>query len=162
MTRKYRPFLFRSLHLPKRVWGMALVYAAASFVHLMHNAEYMVLYPGTPENATKEAMYLAWLAVSSVALLAAVLALLDRGVAATLSLALYGALGLTSLSHYAQGFWSEHTLAANATICAEVLTGLALSVRAVRHLMKKAASRAYHRRGSPRAARRDGATSTFG
>ena len=118
LTRKSPPFIVRSLHLPKRVWGLALIDGAASFIHLAHNSENLAFYPGTPEGMTKEAMYLAWLEVNAVALAAAVLALLDRGVAATLCLALYGALGLTSLSHYAQGFWSEHTLAAHATICA--------------------------------------------
>ncbi len=162
MTRRSRPFLTRSLHLPKRVWGLALIYGAAGFIHLVHNAEYMVFYPGTPEDATKEAMYLAWLAVNAVALVAAVLAILDLGVLATLCLALYGLLGLTSLSHYAQGFWSEHTLGANATICAEVLMGLVLAVRAVRQLMKKASHRGAGHGSSARTARRNGATSTFG
>jgi hypothetical protein len=166
MNRKSRPFLLRSLHLPKRVWGLALIYGAAGFAHLAHNAEFMAFYPGMAEGYTKEAMYLAWLGVNAVALAAMAFALLDLGVLAALSLALYGALGLGSLSHYALGFWSEHTLAANASICAEAFTGLALAVRAVRHVMKRAASRGAHpsrtpRRDLGRAARRDGISSTF-
>src|SRR5438046_811736 len=90
-----RPALF-----PKYVWILLTLYGAASAVHFAHNAEYIALYPSMPVWLTRDSVYLAWLAVTSVGVLAVALAAARRRAAARLLLVVYGASGLDALGHY--------------------------------------------------------------
>jgi hypothetical protein len=125
--------LLRSVQIPKRVWALAALLCLASFVQFAHHAEFLATYPNTPEDVTREGLYLAWMALTMVGMLAGGCAMLGRGMLAAIVLTLYGFLGtMAGVGHYAQGFWDEHSLAANATICFEAVCGLALAVRALR------------------------------
>jgi hypothetical protein len=77
-----------------------------------------------PHWLTRETVYLAWLAVSSIGVLAAVLFRLRLYALALLTLAMYGAFGLDGLAHYTLALCSEHTLLANVTIWSEAVVGL--------------------------------------
>ena len=130
---------------PKPVLVLAIIYFAASLAHFAHNAEYVAFYPGMPAWLTREKVYLAWLAVTSLAVLAWVFAKLAFPALALLFLALYGATGLDGLAHYTLALCSEHTLATNITIWSEATTGLVLlmvcAVLFARRLIPSLASR---------------------
>ena len=112
--------------LPKPLLVLAAVYFAASLAHFGHNAEYIAFYPGMPGWLTREKVYLAWLAITSLGLVAFVFARLALPALALLFLAAYGAFGLDGLAHYTLALCSEHTLWANITIWSEAITGVVL------------------------------------
>jgi hypothetical protein len=112
--------------LPRPLLVLAAVYFAASLAHFGHNAEYISFYPGMPEWLTREKVYLAWVAVTSLGFAAVVLARLALPALALLFLAVYGAFGLDGLAHYTLALCSEHTLLANITIWSEAVTGMVL------------------------------------
>lgn len=112
------------------------LYTVASLAHFSHNAEYIAFYPGLPVWMTRESVYLAWLVVVSVGLLA--VAATWRGwrrLGAAL-LIVYGMLGTDGLLHYTLALCSEHTFATNATIWAEVTLGIALACAAAVRLRR--------------------------
>lgn len=109
---------------PAHLRVLATLYFLATLAHFIHNAEYIALYPGMPAWLTRETVYLAWLGVTSIGLIAVVLHRF-RSVAVAL-LGVYGAFGLDGLLHYTLGLCSQHTLSANLTIWAEATTGLLL------------------------------------
>lgn len=111
---------------PRTVALLVGSYFVASLAHFAHNAEYIAFYPGMPAWLTPERVYLAWLGVTSVGLVALVLLRFGLPVPALLLLGLYGACGLDGLAHYTRALWSEHTVWANVTIWSEAATGLLL------------------------------------
>jgi hypothetical protein len=117
---------------------LVAVYAFASLLHFAHNAEYIAHYPNMPAWLTRGDVYLVWLANTSVGLLALACLRLGWRLPGLLLLAAYGALGLDGLGHYALALCSQHTLAMNATIGFEVLTGIALAVFSVRQAVRDA------------------------
>ncbi len=125
--------------LPRPALVLAVVYFTASLAHFGHNAEFITFYPGMPGWLTREKVYLAWLAVTGLGILAVLFARLALPAFALLFLGAYGAFGLDGLAHYTLGPCSEHTLVSNITIWSEAVTGLALllvsSVLFSRHLV---------------------------
>jgi len=122
---------------PGHVWVLITLYGVASFVHFAHNAEYLAFYPNMPAWLTRENVYLAWLAVTSVGVLAVAFAAAGWRAAAAISLVLYGLSGLDGLGHYGLALCSEHTFTTNVTIWAEALAGAALAIgsgRSVRRM----------------------------
>ncbi|MFY9317595.1 MAG: hypothetical protein WAO95_18805 [Burkholderiales bacterium] len=126
---------------------LAAVYFATTLAHFGHNAEYIAFYPGMPGWLTREKVYLAWLAVTSLGFVAFVFARLALPALALLFLALYGAFGLDGLAHYTLALCSEHTLLANVTIWSEAITGMVLLL---------ASAVLFARRFTPRFASRNG------
>jgi hypothetical protein len=122
--------------LPRHLWTLLALYGAASLLHFGHNAEYIAFYPNMPAWIGREQVWLAWLAVTAVGVLALAMSWFGWRVAAALGLAAYGALGLDGLGHYTLARCAEHTLAANATIAFEVLAGIALAIAAVRFALR--------------------------
>lgn len=120
----------RSSRFPKHVWALFALYFVASLAHFAHNAEYIAFYPNMPAWLTRENVYIAWLAVTSVGIAAVVLSLVGKRMAAALGLVAYGGLGLYGLGHYALALCSEHTFAMNFTIWFEVITGAVLAISA--------------------------------
>ena len=121
---------------------LVVLYTLASLTHFSHNAEYIAFYPGLPLWMTKESVYLAWLAVASVGLLG--VAANWRGwrrIAAVL-LIIYGLLGTDGMLHYTLALCSEHTLATNLTIWAEVMLGVVLACAAAVRLCRLSKHRA--------------------
>jgi len=112
--------------LPRPVLLLAAVYFAASLAHFGHNAEYIAFYPGMPAWLTREKVYLAWLGITSLGVLALLFAKLSVPALALLFLGAYGAFGLDGLAHYTLALCSEHTLVSNLTIWSEAASGLAL------------------------------------
>jgi hypothetical protein len=113
--------------IPAHLWLLVAIYFVASLLHFSHNAEYIALYPNMPAWITRENVYLAWLAVSGVGLLAAALWIVRWRATATIVLGFYGLLGVAGLAHYALALCSEHALVMNLTIWFEVLAGSALA-----------------------------------
>jgi hypothetical protein len=107
--------------------GSCLRYGLASLAHFAHNAEYIAFYPNMPVWLTRDNVYLAWLAVTGVGVLAIAFAAAGWRAAAALFLIVYGAFGLDGLGHYGLALCSQHTLAMNVTIWAEALAGVALA-----------------------------------
>ena len=109
---------------------LLVTYFAASLLHFTHNAEFIAFYPNMPAWLTRETVYLAWLAVTSVGVAGVVAARFGLGALGALLVGAYGALGLDGLAHYSLALCSEHTLGANLTIWFEVVAGVLLAVAA--------------------------------
>ena len=121
---------------------LVALYTLASLTHFSHNAEYIAFYPGLPVWMTRESVYLAWLAVASVGLLAFAASWRGWGRIAAVLLIVYGLLGTGGLLHYTLALCSEHTLATNLTIWAEVLLGILLACAAAVRFSRLAKHRA--------------------
>lgn len=117
---------------PTHLGWLAASYCAASLLHFAHNAENLAAYPNLPAWLTREGVYAAWLAVTAVGGIAALLAWRGRRATSGLVLALYGALGLYGLAHYSRAAPTHHTLAMNGSIVFEAATGALLAVAATR------------------------------
>ena len=109
---------------------LLVTYFVASLLHFTHNAEFIAFYPNMPAWLTRETVYLAWLAVTSVGVAGVVAARFGLGALGALLVGAYGALGLDGLAHYSLALCSEHTLGANLTIWFEVVAGVLLAVAA--------------------------------
>ena len=118
-----------------RTLGMLLVaFGAASFVHFMHNAEFIADYPKLPAAWTRADVYIAWLSMTAIGLFGWSLLARGREIAGALVIAVYAILGLDSLGHYFVAPLSSHTLAMNATILLEVTTAALVLIEAVRRI----------------------------
>lgn len=121
--------------LPKHLRALLGAYFLATIAHFSHNAEYLAFYPGMPGWLTRETVYLAWLAMTSVGV-SAIVALRFGWIApGGLLLGAYGALGLDALTHYAVALCADHSWAANLTIWLEATAGTMLAVAAARFLV---------------------------
>nr|WP_298724465.1 hypothetical protein [uncultured Steroidobacter sp.] len=96
------------------------VYAMASLVHFVHNAEFLSDYPGLPTSWSRGGVYLAWIGMTAIGALGALLVYRRRDSIGLILLAVYAALGLDSLGHYVVAPLSSHTAMMNATILLEV------------------------------------------
>jgi hypothetical protein len=121
---------------------LLLVYAAASLVHFIHNAEFIREYPGLPPSWTRAGVYVAWLGMTAVGACGWALLTRNYQVAGALVLAGYALLGLDSLGHYVLAPFSAHTLAMHATILAEVGTAAVVLVQALRLIVERIQSAA--------------------
>ena len=119
-----------------------VLYTVASLTHFSHNAEYIAFYPGLPAWMTRESVYLAWLAVASVGLLALLAGWKGWSRIAAALLVAYGLLGADGLLHYTLALCSEHTFVTNFTIGAEVVLGVTLACAAAVKLVRLMRSRA--------------------
>lgn len=96
------------------------VYAAASLIHFIHNAEFLRDYPGLPESWSRGGVYLAWLGMTVVGGIGAWLVYRGRMAMGLGLLAVYAALGMDSIGHYIVAPLSAHTAMMNSTILLEV------------------------------------------
>ena len=126
---------------------LLLVYAVASLIHFTHNAEFLGDYPGLPKTWTPAGVYLAWLLMTSVGVFGWLLISRSFVLAGLLTLAVYAALGLDSLLHYAVAPMSTHTAGMNVTILAEVSAAGCVFFEVARQLGRMAASTMTARRG---------------
>ena len=109
---------------PAHLQLLTALYFLASLAHFSHNAEYIAFYPGMPHWLTSQTVYLAWVGVTAIGVVAIVLLKTGLPAWALLALAVYGAFGLDGLLHYTLALCSEHTLWANVTIWSEACAGL--------------------------------------
>ena len=123
--------------MTRYLWMLAAVYFIATAAHFGHNAEYIAFYPGMPAWLTREKVYVAWLGVTSIGLVALVLFGVGVRAIGLAMLGAYGACGLDGLLHYTLGLCSEHTLLANVTIWSEAVTGVLLLICSVLVLARR-------------------------
>ena len=124
------PLPFTAPFLPAHLWWLVCIYSFASLVHFVHNAEYIAFYPNMPSWIGRDTVYWAWLAIAAVGITGLLASRLRSRAVGALLLAVYGALGLDGLAHYTLARCSEHTLATNVTIWAEVVSGFLLLLAA--------------------------------
>ncbi|WP_153067114.1 hypothetical protein [Steroidobacter cummioxidans] len=131
---------------PNRLLFLLLtVYATASLVHFVHNAEFLGDYPGLPDSWSRAGVYLAWIGMTAIGGLGALLVYRGRESIGLMVLAVYAALGLDSLGHYVVAPLSSHTSMMNTTILLEVGAAALVLLEVVRRLFGLIA-----RRASPR------------
>lgn len=123
--------LKRSL-LPAHMWVLGAAYFVASLAHFAHNAEFIAFYPNMPSWLTREQVYLAWLAVSSLGVAGLLVARLGLHALGVLLVGAYGALGLAGLGHYTLALCSEH-------IWAEAASGFVLMLASALLLARRIA-----------------------
>jgi hypothetical protein len=116
---------------PTHLWLLAALYGVASLAHFTHNAEFIAFYPNMPKGLTREHVYLAWLAITSLGVGGLLLVGLGLRASGWVLVAAYGALGLDGLAHYTLALCSEHSVTANVTIGAEAASGVALMLTAL-------------------------------
>jgi hypothetical protein len=107
-------------------------YAAASFIHHLHNAEYLNEYPNLPAWLTRAQVYAAWLGTTAVGVTGYFLVLKRHTRSGLLLLTLYGILGLYGLAHYAVASFGSHSAVMNFTIWFEVSTATLLIIAIIR------------------------------
>ena len=113
--------------LPNRsLLALVLVHAAASLVHFVHNATFLADYPNMPEWITPAGVYAVWLAEAAVGASGVILFVRGRTTIGLALVALYAVSGFGGLDHYTLASISAHTLAMNATIWLETITGIVL------------------------------------
>ena len=133
--------LASSSGLPKHLRALLGLYCIASLAHFGHNAEYIAFYPNMPAWLTREKVYLAWLAITGVGIVGALLVAAAWRTTGVVLIAVYGAFGLDALGHYTLALCSEHTLAMNFTIWFEAVAGLGLAASASWFALRNAVGR---------------------
>ena len=114
----------RSRALP---WLLSL-YAAASFLHFAHNAQYLAEYPNLPVSWSRAEVYLAWCCVTSVGVVGYLTYRRGNRAAGQALLALYAVLGFGGLLHYTRAPLAHHSFMMNVTIWIEVVAALLLLI----------------------------------
>ena len=74
------------------------MYFLASLAHFTNNAEYIAYYPNMPAWITRETVYLAWLAITSIGVAGIALSRVGWRVLGAVALAAYGTFGLDGLA----------------------------------------------------------------
>jgi hypothetical protein len=110
----------------ERLGVFILAYAAASLLHHVHNAEFLADYPNMPAWLTPALVYTAWLATTSLGVVGYVFLRRGHEPSGLGLLALYGAVGLYGLTHYALAPAAAHSFLSNLSIWLEAATGLIL------------------------------------
>jgi hypothetical protein len=106
--------------------ALLLLYAAASLLHFVHNAEYLGDYPNLPASWSRAEVYAAWCAQTAVGVLGYVLYRRGERRPGLPLLAIYAALGCAALLHYTRAPLGHHTPAMNATIWGEAVAAALL------------------------------------
>jgi hypothetical protein len=111
-----------------RAWigGLLLLYLAASLLHFVHNAEYLVDYPNLPSWLGRADVYFMWLGLAAVGAAGWVLYRSGRRLAGLLLIGAYALSGFDGLLHYARAPFEAHTPAMNFTIWFEVAAAAVL------------------------------------
>jgi hypothetical protein len=107
---------------------LGALYAAASLLHFVHNAEHLAQYPNLPSSWSRVDVYLAWCLVTMLGIVGYVLYLRDNRPAGLSFLALYAILGFAGLLHYTRAPFAHHAWMMNITISTEVAAAAALLV----------------------------------
>jgi hypothetical protein len=123
--------------VPRGLLILFLLFGTASFIHFVHNAEFLADYPNMPASWSRTDVYLAWLVMTAVGLIGLLLVARGLQIAGLLFVVAYAGLGLDSLGHYVLAPMSAHTGAMNATIIVEVTTAAVLLIEAVRLVVRR-------------------------
>jgi len=111
-------------------WIFAL-YAAATFLHFAHNAEYLARYPNLPASWTPGEVYGAWCGVTALGLGGYALYVFGRRKIGLMILSLYALLGFGGLLHYTRAPMGHNSPMMNLTIWAEAAAGALLLAKVV-------------------------------
>lgn len=117
------------------------LYAVASLVHFVHNAEFLGDYPGLPASWSRGGVYLAWIGMTALGGVGALLVYRGRESIGLMLLAVYAALGLDSLGHYVVAPLSAHSSMMNTTILLEVGAAALVLLEVARRMFGLVASR---------------------
>lgn len=112
--------------IPSLLLLLVSVYCATSFAHFWHNAEFLADYPNLPVWLTRAQVYATWFGIAALGALGLFLLRAGRQITGLSFLALYAAVGLDGLAHYALAPMASHTLTMNLTIWSEVVAAAAL------------------------------------
>jgi hypothetical protein len=123
------------------------VYAVASLIHFVHNAEFLGDYPGLPDSWTRGDIYLVWLAMTAIGGAGTLLVYRGYELMGLTLLAMYAALGLDSLGHYVVAPLSAHSAMMNSTILLEVGAGALVMLEVARQLIGYMRNRLRQRAG---------------
>jgi len=118
--------------VPSLLQLLLAVYAIASLLHFIHNAEYLPDYPGLPPTWTRLGVYAAWIAITAIGFTSWWLLRLAWRFTGLGAVLVYALFGLDSLGHYVAAPLSAHTLAMNGAILAEVAAAAAVFFEASR------------------------------
>ena len=119
---------------------LLLIYGAASFIHFVHNAEFLVDYPNIPSSWSRPGVYFAWIGLTAIGVAGWILVARGYPLAGLLLFAVYAALGFDSLGHYVLAPLSDHTATMNSTILFEV----AAAALALIYVVKQMVQRLFH------------------
>ena len=119
------------------IGGLLLVYLAASLLHFVHNAEYLVDYPNLPAWLDRADVYLAWLGLAAFGAAGWVLHRSGWRLAGLLLIGVYAVFGFDGLLHYTRAPVAAHTAAMNFTIWLEVVAAALLLLAVVTSLAKQ-------------------------
>ena len=108
-------------------WLLAL-YAVASLLHFVHNAEHLAQYPNLPSSWSRVDVYLAGGVVTTLGIVGYALYRRGNRPAGLSFLALYAILGFAGLLHYTRAPFAHHSSMMNITICTEVAAAATLLV----------------------------------
>jgi hypothetical protein len=105
---------------------LLVLYAVASLVHFVHNAEFVEAYPNLPSWITRSSVYVTWAAIAAIGLLGYLLHRNGFRVVGVLLLLLYAAIGLDGLLHYTRAPIAAHSLGMNFSVWFEVMVAAIL------------------------------------
>jgi hypothetical protein len=121
--------------------ALLAIYAFASLVHFIHNAEFLSAYPGLPLSWTRVTVYLAWLGITAVGALGVLLLFRGYSIVGLAILAVYALLGIDSLGHYLVAPFHRHTAAMNITVLFEVAAGALVLLEVIRQAVAQVRQR---------------------
>jgi hypothetical protein len=121
----------------KTLFILLLIYWAASLIHFVHNAEFLVDYPNMPASWSRTGVYFAWMGMTVVGVAGWILLSRGHQLSGLLFLAVYAAFGLDSLGHYVLAPVSDHTVAMNSTILFEVAAAALVLIEIVKQMVRR-------------------------
>ncbi len=127
-----------------RAWigSLLLLYAAASLLHFVHNAEYLADYPNLPSWLDWSDVYLVWVVLAAIGISGYTLYRIGWQFAGLILMGVYAVLGFDGLLHYTRAPLSAHTIAMNFTIWFEVAAAALLLMSVVALAIRQRARRA--------------------
>ena len=107
----------------------------ATFLHHVHNAEFLGEYPNMPKWLTPPWVYAAWLGATAVGIGGYLLMRSGVHRVGAVVLLAYAAYAVDGLLHYTRASPSEHSAMMNATILLEAVTGALLAFVVIRRMV---------------------------
>lgn len=98
-----------------------ILYAAASLLHFVHNAEFLPQYPNLPASWSRADVYVTWCCVTTPGIVGYLLHLRGNRSLGLGFLTLYAVLGFGGLLHYTRAPLAHHSSMMNVTIWTEVV-----------------------------------------
>jgi hypothetical protein len=111
--------------------GLLILYASATLLHFVHNAEFLTQYPNLPASLSRTDVYVAWLCLTALGVLGYVLYVRDRRGIGLSVLALYASLGFGGFLHYTRASMAHHSAMMNVTIWSEAAAATLLLINVV-------------------------------